>query len=129
MLLKKTYPLLYVLLSSLSAIATPCLAHVTLVLDYGTLRPKETHVLPWEEGLTVQLALQHCASVETHPVGKWIFIQSINGLHSQKNGKVWYYFVNTSRGDKMAYRYVLSDGDLVEWRYLENVCSGRSRQS
>ncbi len=119
----------YCLLTLFLLLPLAASAQVIVLIKYGPDRPQETHAVEWEKGLTAQLALQHCAKVETQALKKWIFVSGINGYYNEKDGKVWYYYVNNRRADKMAYQYPVADKDTILWTYTPNMCVGRSEKN
>ena len=96
---------------------------VTVVIDYGDVKPTETMTVEWTEGMTALVALQSCADVETHPIEKYIFVESINDVKQFRGIKAWYYTVNNEQTGTLAVRKVIKPGDTVTWLYKTDVCS------
>ena len=78
----------------------------------------------WDESqITALQALQAVAKVETHPVGKYTFVASINQVEAKRGDMGWYYTVNGKKTKKLATWYILENGDTVTWIYKKDVCS------
>jgi len=58
-------------------------------------------------------------------LGDQVYVRSINGLREfdKGEGSGWLYVINgdSTKGGKSAGRYVLTDGDLVVWRYTTDM--------
>lgn len=106
-----------------SVVSLQAQTKVTVTLDYGAERATETHQVDWYEGMTAMTALQGCATIETYPVKKYIFVTTINGVKNIRGEKAWYYRVNDKNPHKLAYLFPLKEGDVVRWVYKEDVCS------
>lgn len=57
-------------------------------------------------------------AVKTKQYDFGVFVQSIRGLASGTK-KAWIYFVNGKSGQVAADKYVLKDGDKVEWKFTD----------
>lgn len=113
--------LLFLLGGKLSAQRQDSLVRV--VIDYGTLRPSETHEVKWYEGLTAMSALQACATVESHPRAGYVFVWAINHLALEPGKWAWYYTLNGKRATRVALHQRLQPRDEVAWQYRTDVCT------
>ncbi|TCO08043.1 DUF4430 domain-containing protein [Natronoflexus pectinivorans] len=97
--------------------------YVEVYLHYGSDADEVFSKVHWYEGLTAMAALQYCAAVSTRPVGEYVFVSAIDTFHNQRGGMVWYYTVNGDPATKLAISNSLNAGDVVRWRYCDDVCS------
>jgi hypothetical protein len=74
--------------------------------------------------LTV-LCAAACAGeqVETHQVGEYVFVTSIDGVKGIRGDKAWYYEINGRHADKLAFVRVLNKNESTRWIYKKDVCS------
>jgi hypothetical protein len=96
---------------------------VKLIVDYGESKPGLTQDITSNRRLTALEVLQHATVVETYPVGKYVFVRTVDGLSTIRGDKAWYYKVNGSSPGVIAINNRLSDGDTVCWTYKKDVCS------
>lgn len=96
---------------------------VTIVIDYGKEKDAQVVKLNWHYEMTALEALQSVAAVETHPVGKYIIVTTINGTKGIRGEKAWYYTVNDKPTNKVAFSLKVNKGDTIRWIYKEDVCS------
>jgi hypothetical protein len=68
-------------------------------------------------------ALQTVAAVETHPVGKYVFVTSIDGVKGTRGETAWHYTVDGESPGELAYSKVLAGTEHVTWVYKKDVCS------
>ncbi|KAF5082879.1 hypothetical protein DSECCO2_94770 [anaerobic digester metagenome] len=105
------------------SIASDEVGKVTVIVDFGEgKKPKEIDVL-FDEPLTALAALQRAATVETHPVGKYIIVTAIDGTSGERGVMAWYYKVNGESTGKVAYSQPVKSGDTITWIYTKDVCS------
>lgn len=97
---------------------------VTVNIDFGGSKPNESFQAEWYEEMTAMTALQSVADVASHPVKTYIFVNTINGIKTERGAKAWYYEVNGKSTGKIAFRYALNPGDTITWMYKKDVCSG-----
>ncbi len=98
--------------------------NIVVEIDYGGVRPSRTVEVPWVKGRTVLEVLQTVARVETHPVGQYVFVVSVDGVEGKRGEMAWYYTVNGKSADKLAYSNVLNNNvDHIRWAYKKDVCS------
>lgn len=97
---------------------------VTVNIDFGGSKPNESFQAEWYEGMTAMTALQSVADVASHPVKTYIFVNTINGIKTERGAKAWYYEVNGKSTGKIAFRYALKPDDTITWMYKKDVCSG-----
>lgn len=98
---------------------------IVMEIDYGNVRPSRTVEVLGVKNRTVLEALQTVATVETEPVGEYVFVTSIDGLKGKRGEMAWYYTVDGKRADELAYSKVLNDDKRVSWVYKKDVCSLR----
>ena len=96
---------------------------VTIVIDFGKEKDAQVVKLNWHSEMTALEALLSVASVETHPVGKYIIVTAINGTKGIRGEKAWYYTVNDKPTNKVAFSLKVNKGDTIRWIYKEDVCS------
>lgn len=106
-----------------------CQSKVVVELDFGGNKPAECKEVQWSEGMTALVALQQCATIATHPVGKeYIFVTTIEGVTANPKKTAWYYKVNGISPRKLAYRNVVNPSDTITWIYKTDVCSATKEQ-
>ena len=96
---------------------------VNVGIDYGNARQSRGAEAQWHEGVTALEVLQSIAQVETHQVGKYVFVTSIDGVKGKRGDKAWYYEINGKRADKLAVKRVLNKDENTRWIYTKDVCS------
>lgn len=97
---------------------------VTVEIDYGGKKPAAKTDVTWDQPrITALQALQAAAEVKTHPLGKYVFVSSINQVEGKRGDMGWYYKVNGKSCGKLAVWNELEDGDTVTWIYKKDVCS------
>lgn len=101
---------------------------LTIEIDYGTDNQR-TISTEWEDELTALEALQHVATVETHPVGQYVFVTAIDSVKGVRGSKAWYYTINGEPTKKLAINKTVDPGDTISWIYKTDVCSGTVERS
>ena len=96
---------------------------VKLIVDYGDSKENFEKDITSQRQLTALEALQHASVVETHPVGKLVFVSSIDSVKTIRGVKAWYYKVNGASPDVLAINNKINNGDTIRWIYKEDVCS------
>ncbi len=96
---------------------------VKLIVDYGNSKKELRKDITSQRQLTALEALQHASVVETHPVGNYVFVSSIDSVKSIKDVKGWYYKVNGEFPGTLAINNKINNGDTICWVYKEDVCS------
>ena len=99
--------------------------NIVVEINYGDVRLSRTVEVSWVKGKSVLEVLQTVATVETHPVGQYVFVVSIDGVKGKRGETAWYYTVDGESADKLAYSNVLDDAKCVKWVYKKDVCSGK----
>lgn len=95
---------------------------ITITIDFGIGgQVKQTY--QFEQGITAFSTLERLTKekelkLETKKYDFGVYVQSINSLKSGGD-LAWIYFVNGKSADKAADLYMLSSGDLVEWKYIK----------
>lgn len=97
--------------------------NIVVDIDYGNVRPSRTAEVPWVKNRTALEALQTVATVETHPVGRYVMVISIDGVKGKRGEMAWYYTVDGESADKIAYSRVIDDAERIRWVYKKDVCS------
>lgn len=95
----------------------------TLMVDYGESKENFIKDISLQRQLTALEALQYVSVVETHPVGKHVFVSSIDSVKTIKGIKAWYYKVNGVSPGVLAINNKIDNGDTIRWIYKEDVCS------
>jgi hypothetical protein len=96
---------------------------VNVGIDYGNVRKFRGAETQWQEGVTALEVLQSVAQVETHQVGEYVFVTSIDGVKGIRGDKAWYYEINGRHADKLAFVRVLNKNESTRWIYKKDVCS------
>lgn len=96
---------------------------IVIEIDYGNVHSARTVETTWEKNRTALEILQTVATVETHPVGKHVFVVSIDGVEGKRGEMAWYYTVDGKSPSKLAYSNVLDDARRMKWIYKKDVCS------
>ncbi len=98
-------------------------ATVSLVIDYGDGRREEYPAVPWQDGLTVDLAMGLARQGAGEPLqfrytgsGETGFLTSIGGVENEGvGGRNWQYEVNGERAQVGFCVQPLEPGDGVLW--------------
>lgn len=98
---------------------------ITIEIDYGSVRPSRTVEIPLVKGKTALEVLQTVAVVETHPVGQYVFVTSIDGIAGKRGEMAWYYTVDGKSPKELAYSKVINGTEHIKWTYKKDVCSWR----
>ena len=96
---------------------------VKLIVDYGESKEIFEKEVTSQRQLTALEALQYVSVVETHPVGKHVFVSSIDSVQAIRGVKAWYYKVNGKSPRILAINNKINNGDTIRWIYKEDVCS------
>lgn len=96
---------------------------LTIKIDYGSNNQRTISTV-WEEDLTALEALQHVVVVKTHPVGKYVFVTTIDSVESIRGKNAWYYTINGESVKKLAINKIVSPGDTISWIHKKDICSG-----
>lgn len=96
---------------------------IVVEIDYGGIQPLRTVEVPLVRGKTVLEVLQTVAAVETHPVGQYVFVTSIDGVSGKRGEMAWYYTVNDKSPGELAYSKVIDGTQRLKWTYKKDVCS------
>lgn len=97
--------------------------NVIVEIDYGNVRPPRTVGASFIKGRTALEILQTVAKVETHPVGQYVFVISIDDVEGKRGDMAWYYEMDGKPADKLAYWNVPSDVSCIKWIYKKDTCS------
>lgn len=95
---------------------------ITINIDYSNNNKRVANTF-WKDGLTALEALQYVATVETHPVGEFVFVSAIDSVSGVRGKSAWYFKVNGKSSKKIAINRILNAGDTLTWIYKEDVCS------
>ncbi len=96
---------------------------VTVLIDYGESKNNKEEVIVSQKQLTTLEALQYVSIVETHPVGKHVFVSSIDSIQTIRGIKAWYYKVNGEPSEVLAIHNKINNGDTICWIYKQDICS------
>lgn len=97
--------------------------NISVEIDYGNLKPARTVRAVQTQGKTVLEVLQSVAVVETHPVGKYVFVTAIDGIHGKRGDMAWYYLVDGQSPGELAWTKKAEGLTSVKWIYQKDVCS------
>jgi hypothetical protein len=100
---------------------------VSLRLEFGNGNIRTFNDIKLEKGKTVFDLLKKVTqennmelSFKEYP-DLGVFIESIDKVtNDPKNNKWWQYWVNGEYGQAGASNFILKDGDLVKWKYVES---------
>ncbi|HNZ32008.1 MAG TPA: DUF4430 domain-containing protein [Smithellaceae bacterium] len=98
---------------------------ITIEIDYGGVLPSKTVEVPLVKGKTILEELQTIATVETHPVGQYVFVTSIDGVAGQRGEMAWYYTIDGMPPGELAYSKGVENVQCVKWIYKKDECSWR----
>lgn len=98
---------------------------VKVIISGQTNMPQKEITVSWRDGLTALTALQQAATVSTHPVGNYVFVNTINDIKSERGVTAWYYTVNDCSTGTLAINFPVKPGDVINWIFKEDVCSPR----
>ena len=96
---------------------------IHIEINYGAENKIEKLNISKDKGITALEALQYIAEVETHPVGEYVFVSTINKIKADRGKTAWYYKVNGKSPKVLAINDVLNNGDIISWQLKEDVCS------
>lgn len=96
---------------------------IPVVLDFGD--EVATYSAAWNEGatvLTTLLTVSEMNDVEVE-VQEYDFGSLVGGIEGRVNTaeRAWIYFVNGQAGDVGADQKQITEGDIVEWKYIEPI--------
>jgi len=97
--------------------------NIVVEIDYGGLRSSRSIEIPLVKGKTVLEVLQTVAAVETHTVGQYVFVTSIDGVQGKYGDMAWYYTIDDKSPEELAYSKVLNGTEHVKWIYKKDVYS------
>lgn len=100
-------------------------SNVTVEINFGNGQI-ESRQVRWIEGMTALMALQQCATIETHPTGKeYIFVAAIENVRAEPRRTAWYYQVNGESPKTLAYKNYIRASDKITWIYKADECSAK----
>jgi hypothetical protein len=94
-----------------------------VIIDYGESKPLKEKTIIVNRPLTALEALQYTSNVETHPVGEYVFVCSIDSIRNIRGVKAWYYKINGESPGILAINNTINNGDTLKWIYKTDVCS------
>jgi len=98
-------------------------SEISVVVNFGKEKGQQTIPVKWKQDMTALEALQYTYKTETHPVGKYVFVTSIDSVKGKRGAMAWYYTVNGEPTNTLAINYTLNYGDTLTWNYTKDVCS------
>lgn len=97
---------------------------VKVVIEYGNGRPSRSVEAAVTPGETVLGVLQTVASVETHPVDRYVFVTGIDGVQGKRGEMAWYYTIDGRSPEQLAVAKVVDEQvGQITWTYRQDVCS------
>nr|MBP7163657.1 DUF4430 domain-containing protein [Candidatus Omnitrophota bacterium] len=91
---------------------------IIVEIDYGsTVCPARVVEVPLVKTQTVLELLERVATVETHPVGEYVFVTKIDGVAGERGKTAWYYTIDGKSPKELAYSKILNDAQRVKWSY------------
>ncbi len=99
---------------------------IRVEIDYGGQKPARTAEALQTQGETVLEVLQSIAVVETHPVGKYVFVTAIDGIHGKRGDMAWYYQIDGCHPGELAWSKPADGIKAIRWMYQKDVCSPKT---
>lgn len=96
---------------------------IKLIIDFGGEIENIEKSVSFNNDITALEALLYAATVQTHPVNDYVFVDAINGIENIKGKNAWYFTVNDKPAKTLAINCNLAKGDVVKWIYKKDVCS------
>ncbi|HOO85221.1 MAG TPA: DUF4430 domain-containing protein [Prolixibacteraceae bacterium] len=96
---------------------------INVYIDFGGESENIEKTVNFESDITALVALLHVATVQTHPINDFVFVDEINGVENIKGKNAWYFTVNGKPAKTLAINCNLAKGDVVKWIYKKDVCS------
>lgn len=97
---------------------------INVVIDYGNGQPSRAVEAAVTPGEIVLGLLQTVATVETHPVDRYVFVTAIDGVQGKRGEMAWYYTIDGNKADKLAAAKVVADNtERITSTYQKDVCS------
>lgn len=95
---------------------------VSLKVDFGGDKPDKQIDVVCSADSTVLLSLQRAQNMnelafQSSGSGETAFVQSIDGVDNETDGKSWIYHVNDELADKSAGIKTVKPGDVITWSY------------
>jgi hypothetical protein len=101
------------------------LTSVNLMIDYGTGTIRTWNTVTWHEAMSVLNLTETVTGAEAIPMQTkankdgLLTVSSINALENDaKTNMRWQYWVNNTYEPRIASKYFLKPGDIVEWKYV-----------
>jgi hypothetical protein len=99
---------------------------VNLMIDYGTGTIRTWNTVTWHEAMSVLNLTEMVTGTETIPLltkaGKdgLTTVASIDGIQNDTQTNMrWQYWINNTYEPRIASKYFLKPGDIVEWKYVK----------
>lgn len=96
---------------------------VSVLIDFGGKTENIEMTVNFKNDITALEALLHTATVQTHPVNNYVFVDAINKIYNIKGKNAWYFTINGKPAKTLAINCNLAKGDVVKWIYKKDVCS------
>jgi hypothetical protein len=96
---------------------------IKVIIDFGGETENIEKSVSFENNITALKALLHTATVQTHPINDYVFVDAINGVENIKDKNAWYFTINGKPAKTLAIICNLAKGDVVKWIYKKDVCS------
>jgi hypothetical protein len=102
------------------------LTSVNLMIDYGTGTVRTWNTVTWHEAMSVLNLTETVTGAETIPLltkadkDGLTTVASIDGIQNDaKTNMRWQYWINNTYEPRIASKYFLKPGDIVEWKYVK----------
>ena len=99
---------------------------VSLMIDYGEGSVISFLDISIEGKMSLFDVIQSTAEENNIPLGfkdfggeLGVFIESIDGVPSESSDKWWQYFVNNKYGEIGVSSYIVKQGDVIEFKFIE----------
>lgn len=98
---------------------------VNLMIDYGTGTIRTWNTVTWHEAMSVLNLMETVTGAEAIPLltkeneAGLTTISSMNGIQNDAQTNMrWQYWVNNMYEPRIASKYYLKPGDIVQWKYV-----------
>lgn len=96
--------------------------NLTVTIHYGNGHPDKTVETTYAPGQSALEVLQQVSTVTTGKTGNFLFVRSIDGVHSQVGKFGWFYLIDGESVPKTAEQHLLRDAKTMMWLYKVEAC-------
>lgn len=95
---------------------------ITITIVYGDDMNSEIIKTEYTNGMSALEVLDKVTDIKLKQVGKYTFVNSINGKQAIKGTYGWFYSVDGEKTNKLASTYKLKDNKSMKWIYDFEAC-------